>query len=189
MHISLLWHWVTQLSCDGLVRLPEEVKFSGVETLKIFGSMLRKVWNMSSSIAWWEERKFRSQLWQTIGSVSGCLWRHASSEKESHEVWKWRLQRVSGIGMAVHFYIIFILKLDHKTNISTDSDCCAFAPKIVGKLPKNTISRNHKITNKRRLLLCAKELAQNAPLWSRVANHYCCRYYTLDHSQGFDFQP
>ena len=35
--------------------------------------------------------------------------------------------------------------------VSTDCDCCAFAPNIFGKLPKNTISRNYKITNKRLL--------------------------------------
>ena len=28
-----------------------------------------------------------------------------------------------------------------KTSAATDSDCCAFAPKIVDKLPKNTIPR------------------------------------------------
>ena len=40
--------------------------------------------------------------------------------------------------------------------VSTDSDCCAFAPNIFGKLPKNTISRNHKITNERPLFVCER---------------------------------
>ena len=52
------------------------------------------------------------------------------------------------------------------TGISTDSDCCTFAPKSFGKLPGNTISRNYKISNKR-LLLCTEELLQNLPLWSQ----------------------
>ena len=41
--------------------------------------------------------------------------------------------------------------------LSTDSDCCAFAPKMFGKLLKDTISRNYKIMNKR-LLSYAKVL-------------------------------
>ena len=52
---------------------------------------------------------------------------------------------------------------------STHSDCCAFAPKILCKLPKNTISRNCEIRNKR-LLLCAKEPdVQNASSWSQMS--------------------
>ena len=50
--------------------------------------------------------------------------------------------------------------IKRSTGISTDSDCRAFP---LGKLPKNTISRNYKITNKR-LRSCAKELAQNVSL-------------------------
>ena len=50
----------------------------------------------------------------------------------------------------------------------TRSDCCALAPILFGKLLKNSISRNYKITNKR-LLLCAKELVQNVSLWSQVS--------------------
>ena len=48
------------------------------------------------------------------------------------------------------------------TCISTESDCCGLAPKNSGKFPKNTISRNSKITNKR--LSCAKELVQNVSI-------------------------
>ena len=51
---------------------------------------------------------------------------------------------------------VYSCEKTNKHSISTDSHCCAFAPKIVGKLPKNTISRNYKITNKR-LLSCAEE--------------------------------
>ena len=47
-----------------------------------------------------------------------------------------------------------------KTSISKHSDYWALTPKVFGKLPKNTISRNHKTTNKR-LPSCAKELVQN----------------------------
>ena len=49
----------------------------------------------------------------------------------------------------------------------TDSECCAFPSKIFGKLPKNTISKNYKITNKRPIS-CAKELVQNVS-WSHVS--------------------
>ena len=56
--------------------------------------------------------------------------------------------------MVMMMIIIIILII---TWISTDSDYCAFAPKMFGKLPKNTISRNYKFENKR-LVSCAKEL-------------------------------
>ena len=60
------------------------------------------------------------------------------------------------------------LKFMLETSISTDCDCCAFASKFCGQLPKNTISRNYKITNKR-LLPCVKELVHNVSSWSRVS--------------------
>ena len=53
-------------------------------------------------------------------------------------------------------------------SISTDSDCCAFAPNMFGKLPKNTIPRNYKTAYKR-LLSCAKGLVQNVSLKCRKA--------------------
>ena len=53
---------------------------------------------------------------------------------------------------------------------SSDSDCCAFVPTICGKLHKNSISRNYKITNKR-LLVGMKVLMQK----SSVAKHYGCK--------------
>ena len=40
---------------------------------------------------------------------------------------------------------------------STDCDCCTFAPKIVGELLMNAISRNYEITNKSRAFLCAQK--------------------------------
>ena len=43
----------------------------------------------------------------------------------------------------------------------TDSDCRAFAAKMFGKLPKNTISRSYKFTDMRRRS-CAKELMQKS---------------------------
>ena len=49
--------------------------------------------------------------------------------------------------------------MEPPTAISTHRDCCAFAI-VFGKLPKNTISRNYKITNKR-LPSCAKGILQN----------------------------
>ena len=47
--------------------------------------------------------------------------------------------------------------------VNQQSACCAFAPKIFGKIPKNGISRHYKTTNKRHLL-STKELVQNASL-------------------------
>ena len=45
----------------------------------------------------------------------------------------------------------------------------AFAPKLFGKLPKNTISRNYKVTNER-LLSCVNELVQNVSLGTQVSS-------------------
>ena len=49
------------------------------------------------------------------------------------------------------------------------------APKFFGKLPKNTISRNYKTTNKR-LLSCAKELGTECLVKSSVTKHYGCKH-------------
>ena len=76
------------------------------------------------------------------------MWCNIEAEAAG-EIWHWSLSGVKGL-----------------TGISTDSDCCTFAPKSFGKLPGNTISRNYKISNKR-LLLCTEELLQNLPLWSQ----------------------
>ena len=67
------------------------------------------------------------------------------------EIWHWSLSGVKGL-----------------TSLSTDSDCCAFAPEVSGQPPKNAIYRNYKIT-KKRLLSCAKELVQNVTSWSQVS--------------------
>ena len=58
--------------------------------------------------------------------------------------------------------------------MSPDSDCIAVvAPKICGTLLKNTISRNHKIVNKR-LQFCAWK---NVSSWSSsVTKHYGCKH-------------
>ena len=77
------------------------------------------------------------------------------------------------------------------TRPPTDSDCCPFAPKICCKLPKNNISRNYKLTNKR-LLSCAKKFMSNMSLWS-VTEHGCkharhCGLTANGRSQRIKFQ-
>ena len=72
-----------------------------------------------------------------------------------------------GLSLCAASQSILLIYYTTSTSIWTDSDCCAFAPKIFGQVTKNTISRNYKITN-RRLLSWANELVQNVSLWSQV---------------------
>ena len=60
--------------------------------------------------------------------------------------------------------------------IDSRSDCCTFAPKMFGKLPENTISRNYEITNKK-LVLCAKDRsrAERVIMESIVAKNCGCK--------------
>ena len=62
------------------------------------------------------------------------------------------------------------------TSISTDSDCCTFAPKLFSGLLKNTISRNYKITNKR---LSLRERSSAECVIISVAKHRCCAKIVL----------
>ena len=59
---------------------------------------------------------------------------------------------------------------------STHSDCCAFAPKIVCKLPKNTISRNYWNFELEAYFVRERtRRAERVIMESNVAKHYVCK--------------
>ena len=95
--------------------------------------------------------------------IHHIVWCYISGEAAG-EIWNWSLLGVKGllgtyslhsitlvlmyvynyIYECIHFVCAFILY-----GLAYQQIVIAIAPKIVGKLPKNTISRNYKITNKR----------------------------------------